>query len=118
MIYTSYFGNMRNIPSDIIPIAITRFPPKWYEGATLKDIAPPIHLLNHYKEHYDKEYYIDVFKREVLSNLSQKDIVYKIQKSFGAKDVVLLCYEKKGDFCHRHLVSQWLRDGGFRCEEY
>ena len=24
--------------------------------------------------------------------------------------VVLLCYEKRGDFCHRHLVSKWIND--------
>jgi hypothetical protein len=24
-------------------------------------------------------------------------------------DAVLLCYEKPGQFCHRHLVAQWLK---------
>ena len=23
-------------------------------------------------------------------------------------DIALVCYEKPGDFCHRHLVSSWL----------
>ena len=32
--------------------------------------------------------------------------------------VVLLCYEKRGDFCHRHLVADWLNKNGFNCEEW
>ena len=27
---------------------------------------------------------------------------------FCRKDVVLLCYEKPPQFCHRHLVAKWL----------
>ena len=23
-------------------------------------------------------------------------------------DIALVCYEKPGDFCHRHLVASWL----------
>lgn len=39
-----------------------------------------------------------------------------ILKELG-EDAVLLCYEKPGDFCHRHLVSQWLNENGIRCSE-
>jgi uncharacterized protein (DUF488 family) len=30
---------------------------------------------------------------------------------------VLLCYEKSGDFCHRHLVAEWLRRYGYEVKE-
>lgn len=33
-------------------------------------------------------------------------------------NIVLLCYEKPTDFCHRHLVAQWLIENGFECKEY
>ena len=34
------------------------------------------------------------------------------------KDIVLLCYERPTDFCHRHLVSAWFREHGIECKEY
>ena len=30
---------------------------------------------------------------------------------------IFLCFEKTGDFCHRHIVSSWLKYHGFECEE-
>ena len=33
-------------------------------------------------------------------------------------DIALLCYEKPDDFCHRHLVADWLNKNGYKCEEY
>ena len=32
--------------------------------------------------------------------------------------VTLLCYEKPDDFCHRHLVSKWFNEHGYKCEEW
>ena len=34
------------------------------------------------------------------------------------KDVALVCYEKPSDFCHRHLVADWLNKNGFECKEF
>ena len=27
-------------------------------------------------------------------------------------DIVLLCYEKPDEFCHRHLVAEWFNRNG------
>lgn len=32
--------------------------------------------------------------------------------------IALVCYEKPSDFCHRHLVAQWLSQNGFKCKEW
>ena len=32
--------------------------------------------------------------------------------------IALVCYEKPSEFCHRHLVSDWLNAAGFECEEF
>ena len=37
-------------------------------------------------------------------------ILEKIKNRFSEKDVVFLCYEKKGDFCHRHCLAKFLED--------
>jgi uncharacterized protein (DUF488 family) len=34
------------------------------------------------------------------------------------RPAVLLCYETIGKYCHRHLVSDWLRRHGIECREY
>ena len=28
----------------------------------------------------------------------------------GGKDVALCCYEKPGDFCHRHILAKWITE--------
>ena len=33
-------------------------------------------------------------------------------------EFALICYEKPSDFCHRHLVSEWLKERGFDIEEW
>jgi hypothetical protein len=30
------------------------------------------------------------------------------------KDIILVCYEKDGDFCHRHLLKGYLESVGFQ----
>lgn len=34
------------------------------------------------------------------------------------KEICLICYEKPSDFCHRHLVADWLNKNGVKCKEY
>lgn len=34
------------------------------------------------------------------------------------KEPCLICYEKPGEFCHRHLVAAWIRNAGFEVREW
>ena len=34
------------------------------------------------------------------------------------KDIALICYEKPGEFCHRNIVREWLKEFGYKVEEY
>lgn len=36
-----------------------------------------------------------------------------IQRNAREKEVVLICYETPGSFCHRHILAQWLKNNGF-----
>ena len=36
----------------------------------------------------------------------------------GYDSIALVCYELPNEFCHRHLISQWLMLNGFEVEEY
>lgn len=101
IIKTSYFANLKNL-SAYVPISISRYSPSWYKGLELKELAPLPYMLK-----LDIDTYLIHFDR-ILSELNPGDIVNKIMGMTSNKPAILLCYEKPGDFCHRHLVSKWL----------
>lgn len=41
-----------------------------------------------------------------------------LTEDMAGKKICLICFEKPTDFCHRHLVADWLTKNGFQCEEY
>ena len=120
MIYTSYFAKLKSLPENIIPISICAKTPEWYKGLTYKKLAPGYDILMKYKANKDEESYTKNYKEQVLSNLDPEKVAYELLlTTTGAnKDVCLLCYEKSSDFCHRHLVAEWIRSFGFECEEW
>lgn len=123
MIYTSYFGQLKNLPDNIIPISICRKAPTWYTGIQYKKLAPKYDFYMKWKEDHDNEHYIKCFNKQVLSKLEATEVVidFSILSCYfnmGKSDICLICYEKPGEFCHRHLVAEWLRSNGFRCEEW
>ena len=117
-IYTSYYANLKNIPEDIIPISIAGKCPDFYEGLQYKKLAPKYWFFQQWKINHDNDFYIENFNKEVLNTLTPKKVVEDLMFLSEGKDVVLLCYEKLGDFCHRHLVANWLNDNGIDCEEF
>lgn len=118
MIYTSYFGQLKNIPSHITPIAICGKSPSWYEGYEYKKLAPKYEFFVKWRESKDNDYYISQYTTQVLDKLNVQEVIQELYQRTGAKDVVLICYEKPNDFCHRHLVSDWLNKNGVECNEY
>ena len=112
-IYTSYFAKLRSLPENIIPISICGKAPEWYTGLQYKKLAPKYGFFMEWKKNHDNNYYIEHFDSEVLNLLDAKTIYEELSKMSGEKDVVLICYEKPSDFCHRHLVAEWLRKNGY-----
>lgn len=122
MIYTTYFAKLRFLPKDVIPVAICAKPPKGYQGAEYRMLAPHYSFYSKYKEDGDESYFTLCYKDQVLRNLNPTrvvaDLYYSASKNYCDGDIALVCYEKATDFCHRHLVAEWLRDNGFQCEEF
>lgn len=115
--YTSYFGNLKNVPLDYTPIAICAKVPKGYKGLQYKKIAPSYNILMRYKADGDEEAYIRDYKEEILRELNPKQI-YRELKNYARTDkIVLLCYEKPEDFCHRHIVAEWFTNAGIETSE-
>lgn len=124
--YTGYFAKLKYYEEQgLIPIAICGGIPKWYNGLWYKKLAPKWSFFNEWKngtEHKgDNEYYIQHFNEEVLKNINPLEIEKELKtlaKRRTSDKIILLCYEKPGDFCHRHLVSNWFNQNGIFCHEF
>lgn len=123
---TSYFAKLKQIK---YPVSIAAKAPVWYTALgkpEYKKLAPTYSILNAYKnggvEKGDTELYTRRFNNEVLSKLDILNVLFDLNEFYGSDGVALdeltlLCYEKPGDFCHRHLVADWIRKHGYNCEE-
>ena len=118
MIYTSYFAKLKFLPDNIIPISICGKAPDWYKGLQYKKLAPKYDFFIKWKDNHDNDYYTKCFNEQVLDKLDVEDTVSELIDPHSGIDIALICYEKPEEFCHRHLVAEWLRKNGFKCEEY
>ena len=118
MIYTSYFAKLKSLPDNIIPISICGKAPDWYKGLQYKKLAPKYDFFMKWKDNHDNDYYTKCFNEQVWDKLDVEDTVSELIDLYSGIDIALICYEKPEDFCHRHLVAEWLRKNGFKCEEY
>lgn len=121
MIYTSYFAKLSKLPEHITPIAICGKSPEWYNGLEYKKLAPKWSFFSEWKKTHDNDFYIKHFNKEVLLPLDANNIVKELYALAGKnqdEDIVLICYERPSDFCHRHLVADWLSNHGYPVEEY
>ena len=118
MIYTTYFANIRKLTNEITPIAICAKPPIGYSGIVYKSLAPKYDTLMRYKDTKDEKSYVSEYKSTVLNQLDVHSVVDELYALSKTKDIALVCYEKPSDFCHRHLVCDWLNENGIECSEY
>lgn len=118
MIYTTYFAKLKKLPETITPIAICGKPPEGYKGLTYKKLAPKYDFFMKWKEDHDNDHYIKCFNEQVLKPLHADEVLFELYALANTADIALICYEKPEDFCHRHLVAEWLRENGFEAKEY
>ncbi len=132
MIYTSYFAKLKSLPDNVVPVSICGKVPDWYKGLQYKKLAPKYGFFMEWKENRNNEYYIKCYKEQVTDRLNPKSVVEELDDlllssvsgidckidSMAVPQIALICYEKPTDFCHRHLVAEWLNQNGFKCEEY
>jgi hypothetical protein len=108
--FTSYFAKSGLNPN---AVAITATLPPWYKGKYYHLLAPPWQLVDDLKNfNIDKNQYTELYKELILDMLEPQ----RVLRDLG-ENAVLLCYEKPGRFCHRHIVSEWLRNAGIPCKE-
>lgn len=110
-IYTSYFGNIKNIKIPVEFVNISRYPPKWFVDMRFKSwqkLAPSSRLLYFYKyKNLSKDDYTKTYLDELRYNIEDVNffIEYCEEKK---KDFCFLCYETPEKFCHRHIFANWV----------
>lgn len=117
-IYTTYFAKARRLPSHVKPISICAYPPSWFAGPNFEKLAPNKNILMEYKQAGDTDEFSKRYKEDTLARLNPEDVVEELRAMTSTKDVALVCFEKSEDFCHRHLIAQWLREHGIEAEEW
>ena len=98
-------------------VLITRFYPRGVKrekyDVWVRSLAPGAELLKRYK---NTEINWDDFKTALLSELREnKDSVkaiYALHTKNTLQNITLLCYEKDGRPCHRHVVRDLIEDPG------
>jgi uncharacterized protein YeaO (DUF488 family) len=116
---TGYFNTLRNnIIEGAVSIAIGA--PKYvnipYE---YKALAPSWPLLNKFrKDQITEAQYIEEFA-EQLMKLDPVCVKDDLEAMCGSRETVLMCHCSPGQFCHRHLVAEWLESTtGAKIHEY
>lgn len=117
-IYTSYFGNSKKLQqAGIKVIGISLYPPRWFNGISLKQVAPTRSIL--FANGQTQEEYTRRYRSEVLSQQDMQQFLKTVEQASGGQDVALCCYEKPEDFCHRHILADWIKEKlGIEISEY
>lgn len=91
-----------------------------YKGPHYKDLAPNDDIWDKYK--HDPDYNSERYTADFLKQLAALDPLKVYQDLCalrpGCTEIVLLCFEPPGEFCHRRLVAEWLGEAlGMKIDE-
>ena len=125
-IYTSYFARTKKLlEMGLRPICVAGYAPKFFfdvqNAHFYPDLAPKrewwLEWKSRFKDDLDSIQSIAWYRRKyidtVLANLNPE----KVLSDLG-DNAVMMCYEKPTDFCHRHIIAEWLMERtGTRVEE-
>lgn len=89
-IYTSYLANLKNIPPEIVKIAICGSRPGNYNGLVYKPLMPKYEFFMQYKDGIiNKDGYTKAFYEQVLSKITPEEVVKDFYIACRGRDVVM-----------------------------
>lgn len=119
-IVTSYFAQQKALKAvGYYIISIARYNPRYLSCASYKALAPSPGLLHDWRTYHDKEHYTEVFNHFLHHFCNAEQVLQDLLRYSGGQPIALCCYERSTDFCHRHLVADWMnKELGIQIEEF
>lgn len=104
-IYTSYFGNAKALAkNNVMIVSIACWQPRFLSvPCVMGNVAPTPWMV----KKASHEQYLDAYQ-QILSKIDPYNFIDTLEREGGGRDVALCCYEKPGEFCHRHLLAEYL----------
>ena len=126
MLYTSYYGNPHLDPDKAFLVRISNSAPGGFPlNFVFQEAIPSWEtIVGPYKDGTITENdFVIRYRRQINSKtftvLLALDTIREQAKGLGFQDIVFLCYEKPGRFCHRRVFAEWLQEKtGETVEEY
>jgi uncharacterized protein YeaO (DUF488 family) len=109
-LFTSYYAKPGLLPNQKA-VAVSVAVPHWLRHLGIRhcpELAPSPKLLQDFKEGRcdEQEYKVRYLYGLALRGKTPQQVADSLPEGS-----VLLCYEKSGKFCHRHLAARWLESG-------
>jgi uncharacterized protein YeaO (DUF488 family) len=94
---------------DGIRVLVTRFYPRGIKKNNFdcwtRELSPSGDLLNNYRQgRYNWEEFKIAFLSEMRDNKDSLERIHALNAQNESTVITLLCYEREGEHCHRHIV--------------
>lgn len=112
-IYTSYFSNYKSIPAEYQCVSIANSKPQGLFIPECGLFKPKRSLVKKFKE---QQISYTEFAQCYIAQLNAIPAVEyydKLRELSQLNPVVLMCWEKDYETCHRTLAAYWLANNGF-----
>ena len=111
---TSYYSSPLIHDGKFFLVPISNKKPRAFDDC-LSEIVPDWDtIVDPYKKGLiDQEEYRKRYIKQL--NHSKRTILFWLQlienrASKHDKEIIFLCFEKSGDFCHRHILAEWIEE--------
>lgn len=98
------------IAGNLISISFDKGKSAGFNGKTILELAPFRDFFDIWRSNKGKiseeentRYYIEQYYSRVLSKVDIEELLK------DEKDPILLCYEESQDFCHRHVLAEYIK---------
>lgn len=115
-IYSSYYARAKSLACEgILYVQVSNTAPDWfpYELLNVSNmVAPTWLLITQYRNgdiSFDK--FSEQYKQSLNLRISKEEFVNKLYveaEERNCNTIVLLCWEKEDDKCHRSALGEWL----------
>ncbi len=108
-IFTSYYGNSRRLrEAGAAMICVSVKKPAYFSHIPqISAVCPTYYMISRRCPHDE---YLRLYD-QILARLDPRFVLRQIEEFAQGRDAALCCYEKPGDFCHRHILARWLTEG-------